>query len=222
MRGAVILLRAAATATAVLGLILLWLMPATPVTANTPGFTGAVVGFELASEPGHVFGILGGPGAPERAEAVRRMDLGNRIDFLFMIAYPLLFVGIARLLAASGHLRGGLGWVALLLPVLMTLGDALENRQLLVLSQTVDAAAMAGPLAALGVFTRLKWYPIFAESALLAPFVWRETGWWRWSAPVFGLAGLLGLVSVVHLPAIETGASVLGVAWLMTFVRSWQ
>jgi hypothetical protein len=221
-RHALLVLRVAATAAMVLSVILLAVMPSHPVTANVPGFTSPVIGFELASEPAHVLGILGTPGMPARAETVRRMDLGNRIDFLFMVAYPALYVGIALLLAARGRVRGATARVLLFLPVLMALGDALENRQLLVLSATVDPAAMTAPLAALGLFTRLKWYAIYLESALVAPFIWREAGWWRWSAPVFGTAALLGLASVVHLPALEYGANVVGVAWVMTLVRSYR
>jgi hypothetical protein len=221
-RRALRVLRVAATAVLLLSVVLLTIMPATPVTSNVPGFSSPVIGFELASEPAHVFGILGAPGAPERADAVRRMDLGNRIDFLFMVAYSALYVGITLLLIAHGRVRGGTAMLLLVLPVLMAGGDALENRQLLVLSGTVDPEAMAAPLGALGFWTRIKWYAIYSESALLAPLIWRERGWWRWSAVAFGLAALLGFASVVHLPGIEYGSYVVGVAWVMTLVRAYQ
>ena len=221
-RRALRVLRIAATATFVLAMVLLTVMPARPVTANVPGFGSPVLGFELASTPAHVFGILGAPGAPERAEMVRRMDLGNEIDFAFMMAYPALYVGITLLLMAHGRVRGPVAIVMLVLPVLMWLGDTLENRQLLVLSSTVDPNAMPGPLATLGMWTRVKWYAIFVESALAAAFVWRETGWWRWSAVPFAIGALVGLASVAYLPAIEVGVNILGVAWAMTLVRSYQ
>jgi hypothetical protein len=221
-RRALLVLRIAAPAVFVLSLVLLTVMPSKPVTANVPGFRNPVIGFELASEPAHVFGILGAPDAPERPETVRRMDLGNRIDYLFMAAYSTLYAGIALLLAAHGRVGGGMARLLFVLSVLMFAGDALENRQLLVLSGITDPAAMAGPLAALAVFTRLKWYAIYAASALVAPYIWRETGWWRWSALPFGAAALLGFSSVVHLPGIESGANVVAVAWLMTLVRSYQ
>jgi hypothetical protein len=215
-------LRVAGTAVLVLSVVLLRLMPGAPVTANVPGFSSPVIGFELASEPAHVFGILGAPGMPERAEAVRRMDLGNRIDFAFLVAYAGLYVGIVLLLRAHGRVPGALATVLLVLPLVMAAGDALENRQLLILSGLVDPAAMAGSLAALGFWTRLKWYAIYLESGLIAPLVWREAGWWRWSALPFGAAALLGLISLVHLPALEYGSYVLGVAWLMTLIRAYR
>jgi len=42
--------------------------------------------------------------------------------------------------------------------------------------------------------------------------VWRQRGWWRWRL-FFGVGALLGLASLVHLPAIEWGIAPLGVAW---------
>src|SRR5437867_9425369 len=72
--------------------------PKAPVVANTPGFHDPVAGFELASTPDDVFGILGRPGAPGREEAVRRMKLGTRLDFVFLLAYPAFYLGIASVL----------------------------------------------------------------------------------------------------------------------------
>jgi hypothetical protein len=219
-RRALRVLRLAGTAVLLLSAVLLTIMPAGPVSENVPGFRGAIIGFELASRPEHVFGILGRPGAPERAEAVRRMDLGNRIDFLYLIAYPAFYVGIALLLAAHGRVPRAVVAVLLVLPVVMVLGDALENRELLFLSGVTDPGVMTAALGRLRVFTLAKWYAIYAASGIAAPFVWREPGWWRWSALFFGAAALLGLASIVYLPGIEQGSMPLIVAWTMTYVHA--
>jgi hypothetical protein len=221
-RRALWVLRVAGSAVLLLSAVLLIVMPAAPVSENVPGFQTAVVGFELASRPEHVLGILGGPTAPERAEAVRRMDLGNRIDFLYMIAYPALYAGIALLLAAHGRLPRPVATLLLVLPVIMALGDALENHELLLLSGVTDPGAMTGALGRLRLFTLVKWYAIYGASGIAAPFIWRERGWWRWSAFLFGGAALLGLASIVYLPAIEHGSMALIVAWVMTYVHAWR
>jgi hypothetical protein len=221
-RRALWVLRITGSVVLVLGIALAILMPSRPVSENVPGFQNAVIGFELASEPAHVFGILGRPGEPARAEAVRRMDLGNRLDFLYMLAYPELYVGIGLLLAAHGRIGASLTKVLILLALCMTVGDALENRQLFALSAATDEASMAGPLRQLRFFTLVKWYALYGASGLAAAFIWRENGWWRWSALFFGAAALCGVLSLVHLPAIEYGTAALLVAWLMTFVRSFQ
>jgi len=221
-RRALRVLRVAGSAVLLLAAILLTVMPAEPVSENVPGFRNAVIGFELASRPEHVLGILGRPGTPERAEAVRRMDLGNRIDFLYMIAYPALYAGIALLLAAHGRLPRSVATLLLCLPVVMALGDALENRELLVLSGVTDPGGMTGALGRLRLFTLVKWYAIYGASGIAAPFIWGERGWWRWSAVFFGAAALLGLASIVYLPAIEHGSMALIVAWTMTYARAWH
>jgi hypothetical protein len=220
-RRALRVLRIAGTAVLVLYVALLRVFPATPVDANVPGFTNAVVGFELASTPEHVFGILGRPGDPARADAVRRMDRGNWIDLLFLVAYPALYVGIALLLGAHDRAPRPAVILMIVLAGLMAVGDALENRELLFLSGATDPQAMAPALARLRAFTAVKWFALYAASGIAAVFVWRESGWWRWSAPFFGLAALLGAVSIVHLPGIEYGTVPLGVAWIMSYARGW-
>jgi len=221
-RCALWVLRIAGSAVVALYVVLAAVLPTRPVTDNTPGFMTPVLGFELASEPAHVFGILGAPGAATRDETVRRMDLGNRIDFLFMVAYPALFVGIGLLLAAQGHVRGWVRLVLLVLPVVMTVGDALENRELLVLSAATEPSLMVEPLLRLRLFTVIKWAAIYGWSGLVAVHVWRAAGWWRWSALPFAMAAALGVVSLIHLPAIEYGMFPLAVAWLMAYIRSFQ
>src|SRR5438093_9572671 len=93
-----------ATGTAVLLIFVAFQLinPGRPAVENTPGFRDPVAGFELASTPEHVFGILGRPGTAGRDEVVRRMKLGTRLDFVFLLAYPAFYVGIASVLLARG------------------------------------------------------------------------------------------------------------------------
>jgi hypothetical protein len=194
--------------------------PHAPVRENTPGFTNPVAAFELASRPEHVFGILGRPGSAERGTVALRMRLATWIDFLFLLAYPCIYVGVALLLAAHGLAPRWLVGTLLGLAGVMALGDALENREMLALMRAVDPAAMGPGLARLRVFTLAKWHALFGASALVAASVWRERGWWRWSAVPFALAALVGFGSLVHLPAIEWSMAPIAVAWTMTYVRS--
>jgi hypothetical protein len=79
---------------------------------------------------------------------------------------------------------------------------------------------MTPMLVRLALFTRVKWYALFVASALVAPGLWRAGGAWRWSAPFFALAAAFGLVSVVHLPAIEWTIAPLGIGWTIVYVRA--
>ncbi len=150
------------------------------------------------------------------------MDRGNRIDFLFMIAYPSLYVGIILLLRARDRIPVGLMRFLLVLPVVMWVGDALENRELLGLSGMTDPAAMTGGLARLRICTTMKWHALFGASALLAYPIWQDASWWRYAGIAFGVAALTGFFSVAVLPAIEIAAYLLSLAWLMTWVYAFR
>jgi hypothetical protein len=198
------------------------LAPRAPVRRNTPGVHDPVLGLELASEPAHVLGILGRPGSAERGMVAARLRLVTRIDFLFLVAYPCIYVGIAMLLAARGRAPRGVVAALITLAAAMAIGDALENREMLRLLAEVDASRMAPALARLRIFTLVKWYALYAASGVVAVYVRRESGWWRWSGAFFALAALLGLAAIVYLPAIEWSVVPLGVAWLMTWVRAFR
>jgi hypothetical protein len=205
-----------------LGVVLAVVHPWAPVHTKVPGFLTPVTGFELASRPEHVTGLLGAPGNSAHESAARRMRLGTRIDFVFALTYPAFYCALAAFLRVRGRLPYAAALSIYALAALMAAADLLENRELLCLCDATDAAAMAAPLRRLRVFALAKWYAIFAASGLVAVFVRRESGWWRWSAVPFAGAAVLGGVSVVHLPAIEWATLPLAAAWLITCVRAFR
>jgi hypothetical protein len=213
-------LRVAGSAVLLLSVVMTAVGPSRPVVANPPGFATPVAGIELASTPEHVLGIVGPPGAPGRPDAVRRMRLGLLLDMAFLLAYPAFHVGMALLLRAHANLAARRASLVFALAATMSVTDALENRELWVLTGLTDPAAMGPPLARLRIFTLTKWWSIFIASAVLAVGVWREQGWGRWSAPFLGLGALLGFLSFVHLPAIEWSMGPTAVAWTMLWVRA--
>jgi hypothetical protein len=108
------------------------------------------------------------------------------------------------------------------LAVTMVVGDWLENRELLNLTQPMGTPEIVSGLERLRVFTLVKWYAIYAASAVAAVGLWRERGWWRWSGVYLGLAALVGFSSVIHLPAIGYSSPVLSLAWIAVYVRSFR
>jgi hypothetical protein len=206
--------RGAGLAVVVLLVLLLAVMPSAPVHANLPGFTSPVVSFELATEPEQVLQILGRPGEEARESTVAAMDLGNRLDFLFLVAYPALHVAIAALLVARGLAPRRLVRAVGALAAAMAMGDAVENLQLLVLSHLTEPDAMREVLPLLAVSTRVKWIALYVASALLAPFVWRAPGRWRYSALLLGAGAALGALGPLWPPGVEYGAYPLALAWL--------
>jgi hypothetical protein len=203
-----------------LGVALLLILPAAPAIENVAGFATPVIAFELASSPEDVTGILGAPGTAERRENARRMMLGTWVDFFFALAYAGLYVGIARLAGARMGMPRSLVTVVAGLAAIMAVADGLENVELLRLAGSPDAGGMTGAFERLRIFTLTKWYAIFLASGVLAPFIWRDVGWWRFAALPFGSAAALGVLSLRYLPAIEHGSIALFAAWTMAYVRA--
>jgi hypothetical protein len=212
--------RTAGLAVVLLSVLLMLVLPASPAHHNLPGFSSPIVSFELATEPEQILQILGRPGEEVRASIVAAMDRGNKLDFLFLFAYPALHVAIAALLVVRGHAPRGLVWGVCGLAVAMALGDALENVQLLALSAMTEPSAMQEVLPTLYVASRAKWTALYVASALLALFVWRDRSSWRYCALPWGAGGLLGALGVVWLPGVEYGAYLLGLAWLWSWLYS--
>jgi hypothetical protein len=219
-RRAVRLVRVAGSVVLALFVLGMAIGPSAPVTANPPGFATPVVGIELAASPAEVWGVIGAPGAPARPAAVRRMRAALALDMLFLLAYPTLSVGIARLLGARGRLGRGAVLAVTALAVVMAFGDALENREILALTGLTDGDAMGPALARLRAFTLLKWDALFAAAAILAWGAWRERDWWRWSGAFFATTAALGAIGQAHPPAIEWSMAPLGVAWTMSWIRA--
>src|SRR4029453_4089426 len=129
--------------------------------------------------------------------------------------YPAFTAAIAFWRASPSVAR-----VIAALAVVMAVGDALENREMLHLAGTVDPAAMGPALGRLRVFTLAKWWAIYLAAGLLAAATLRDRGWWRWTGALFGLAAACGLLSIAHLPAIEWGIAPLGLAWVLSYIRA--
>jgi hypothetical protein len=212
--------RIASTVVLLLSVVLILVFPISPVHHNLPGFTSTVVSFELVTTPEQILDILGRPEDPARESTVAAMDRGNWLDFLYLLAYPALQVAIAAQLVARGLAPRGLLWGVSGLAVAMGLCDALENVQLLTLSALTEPSAMERALPALYLSARAKWTALFVISALLAPFVWRAPGAWRYSALLFGGGAAVGALAVVWLPGVEYGGYLVGLAWLWTWGHS--
>jgi len=214
------MLRIAGLVMIILSVVLLAVFPTAPARRNLPGIQSPIIGFELARTREDVAGLLGDPGTPERAAYAAHMDRGNYLDFAFMVAYAVFHAAIALRLAARGRLSRSLLVVLLVLAADMLVFDALENRELLILSAAEPSPLMDDALARLRVFTLLKWYAIFGSAALLAPVLWREQDSSRMAAPLFALAALCGVVGLLHPPGIEWGAYAIALAWLVTWIHA--
>ncbi|MCA9690414.1 MAG: hypothetical protein KC636_12450 [Myxococcales bacterium] len=192
---------------------LLLVAPTTPARPDPRGLASPILAFELARTPAHVLAIFGDAGDPGRAEAVARMDLANRLDYLYLLVYPGFLAAIAWLLALRGVMARGLFYVVVALAAATAVSDALENVALLTLSGLTEPAAMEAPLARLQRWTACKWGGIFVATALLGVGARTIPGRLRVAAPFCLLTALCGLLALVEPRAIEWSAAPMVLAW---------
>lgn len=202
-------------------------------------FQNPIVEFELVLSAQEVFDVLLDPGSAEGKTLRAQMDRVNYADYVFMLCYSVfnacmfLFLGALNRTKSSPYFASNrfinLG---LTLAILMLLGDAIENVQLLRLTnyQTPQEIG-ASLLNLLIVFTRIKWVALFGSSVLLgmayAAYLGRSFG--VIVTFFYCIGGALGLVSMAvpaARPLAEIGTSLMAVGWIVTLVhaavRAWR
>lgn len=117
------------------------------------GMSTPIIAFELARTSAEVEAMFG-PLGLERSVWRALMEVGNRVDYLFMLAYGGFYVTFARALAPGG-VRGTR--IAIALGVLAPLMDVAENRELLAIGSALGGS-YAPALLRLQWFTWLKWF----------------------------------------------------------------
>ncbi len=163
------------------------------------GMWSPIVAFELARSPAEVEAMFGAAGSAERGAWVAAMDLGNQLDFVFLLAYGAVLLLFSRALRERGLPRvPSLGErIVVVAPV----ADVFENVQLLTITENLGGEYRAA-LGRLILFTWMKWFAIAFVMVTWIPALARAG---RMGRVVAGLAGLTAITTVV-------AASVRGVA----------
>ena len=161
------------------------------------GFSSAIIAYEFAHTPADIAGIFQSLSPEERAG----MDMTNIVDYPFMFLYSgfiFLFFMVAK-----RHFR--MPWLVAgqVLAVLILLGDAFENVQLIQISsgfvENSDNVQLLPYLSKLHFFTWLKWGCLAIAMALsIAPFSKGNT-----YSKV--LAGLMGIPVILAIVAFSQG-----------------
>ncbi|MBI9075416.1 MAG: hypothetical protein JEZ02_08410 [Desulfatibacillum sp.] len=157
------------------------------------GFATPIIAFEFAKSPADIITLFGPKDSPERDAMVRSMDLGNKLDYVYMVLYTaFLALFSVQVVRRTGlrifYLAAGLAGVALV-------GDALENLRLFAITSSLDTMDIEADLAALHVFTWAKWGSLALIFPALSPYFFKGG---RFSmtigivgifCPVLGIAG---------------------------------
>jgi len=191
-----------------------------PAAPLPNGFITPVLAFEFARTSEDVQAIFAHgsqPGTVVRAA----MDRVNRLDFLYIALYG------GCLLTFALTCRRRTGQRVYLLPAIMAIAimaaDVMENLQLLAITRQMGLVNIVDNLAALRVFTWLKWGGLAIWFLLLRPWFQNQSG----LAGFIGLAGLLplllGVVAFVRpgLPS-ELFALSVGLMFLLLTLYAWR
>lgn len=135
--------------------------------AMPEGFKTPILAFEFAKTNQEVIDLFG-TDAETRADLVRAFDLGNKVDFVYMVLYAAFLFCFARTaVTKSGH---KLFYAGSLLAGIILLGDLLENVQLLGITAVIDSGNFDPQLALLPIFTWVKWGGLALYFLLLSPY----------------------------------------------------
>ncbi len=181
------------------------------------GFFTPIIAFEFIQSRAEVVRMFGGSDIETRLEMVKAMDLGNRLDYIYMCLYSMFLLmfsaGCAKASAKKYYYTG------VLIAVMVLLADALENVQLLSITSKIANGDFDAELVRLHMFTWIKWGGIATVFLMLSP--WFMKG--KFFSKIIGATGLasfiLGAVSYLHRSVVnEIFCLTVGVMFLLMII----
>jgi hypothetical protein len=178
-----------------ISVVLLMVFPGRAIK-TPPGFFTPIITFEFIRTPQEVMDMFGPSESPTHQELVRAMDLGNRIDFLYMVLYnAFLFVFCRKVASLMGRKAYLLGSV---MAIVILAGDFFENIQLLGITSRLNSGGFEPQLALLRVFTWQKWGGIVVVFLILLPYFLKGSILSRVIAACSALSAVLGVMAFMH------------------------
>ena len=154
----------------IMSLILLAVFPA-KAPELPEGFVTPIIAFEFIQTPEEVYLLFGSQRTEQREMMVHAMDLGNRLDFIYMILYSGFLFALCMNIFRQTHQK--LFAAGMVLAAVVLLGDFLENLQLLGITANLDTGDFLGELERLRLFTWQKWGGLCLIFAVLAPYFFK-------------------------------------------------
>lgn len=137
------------------------------------GFWTPIIAFEFARAPADVAGLFTRADGSLDPVLLDAMDLGNAVDYAFLLLYGGFLATTASLVAKEA---GNKYRVAGALAIVAAGSDAFENGQLLAISRALrDGADYKTQLALLAQSTWTKWGCLVLALAWLSPWLFRAS-----------------------------------------------
>jgi hypothetical protein len=160
------------------------------------GFVTPIIAFEFVQTPQEVNQLFGPEDSAVRQDMIAAMDLGNRLDYIYMCLYAaflLLFsLGVVKVTGKKGYYLGAI------LALVVLAGDSLENVQLLRITSKLATQNFENELRWLHYFTWLKWGGIAVIFLVLLPYFIRGRAYSKVIALVGVVSFLLAILSFIH------------------------
>ncbi len=149
------------------------------------GFFTPIIAFEFIETRPEVFQMFFSTDGTVHQTMVDAMDLGNQLDFIYMLLYSTFLMMFSVKCAEISSKR--FYYIGAALALIVLLADAMENMQLMGITANLDTGNFDHYLSWLHVFTWIKWGGIAAIFLVL--FFWFIKG--GLFSKIIGLTGIL-------------------------------
>jgi len=176
--------------------VLLMVVFPSQVSQIPDGFFTPIIAFEFIETSEEVHAFFGTAGSQDYEETLRKMNIGNQLDFIYLALYGIFLIAFSfQMYTLSGNRWYLLGIVTSL--VVMA-GDILENVQLLGITSRLSTGDFDQQLALLQIFTWLKWGGLVVTFLILAPFVRTMNRIGKATSVVILLSLVLGITALMN------------------------
>ena len=178
-----------------MSVVLLWVFPAkAPLLPQ--GFFTPIIAFEFVQTPDEVFQMFGGADPIVRSEMKDAMDLGNRLDYIYMCLYSM-FLALFSITCARIS-KDSYYYIGAALAFVVLAGDAMENVQLIGITANLTTGDIAPYLGLLHMFTWIKWGGLALIFLILFPWFFKN-GLFSKIIGAFGIISfILGIGAFLH------------------------
>ncbi len=165
------------------------------------GFFTPILAFEFAVTSQEVENLFGQPQSSFRDAMITAMDLGNRLDYIYMVLYASFLFGFS--ITCARLKRNSYYYWAALVSILALIGDALENVQLLGITGKLAEGGFERELQLLYYFTWLKWGGLALIFLILIPYFFQGGLTGKLIAVVGLITVLLAILSFINRSALN-------------------
>jgi len=152
------------------------------------GFSTPIIAFEFVKSQTEVYQLFGLPDALDPLSMINAMDLGNRLDYIYMVLYASFLFFFSFICAKTTGQKAyytGSG-----LAIVILFADAMENIQLLGITAKMTRLDFGRELFLLHWFTWLKWGGITLVFLVLISYFFKG----RIYSKLIGVAGISSFI----------------------------